>query len=118
MAALEDVAVFGRRINIGADGLALTRPLLILIYSGFRDQSFPWLFGGTTGEKPENNIGGERLVRGAANDTGAVFDRFSCCFWPLLIRMPFDVMHLKFRRQDLWSIVGWSGNGVFSGPSF
>ena len=37
MAALEDVAVFGRRINIGADGLALTRTLLILIYSGFRD---------------------------------------------------------------------------------
>ena len=31
MAALRDVAVFGRRINIGADGLALTRPLLILI---------------------------------------------------------------------------------------
>ena len=31
MAALEDVAVFGSRINIGADGLALTRPPFILI---------------------------------------------------------------------------------------
>ena len=42
MAAIVHVAVFGRRIN---DGMALTRPLLILIYCGFRDQSFPWLFG-------------------------------------------------------------------------
>ena len=31
MAALGDVAVFGRRINIGVNGLALTRTLLILI---------------------------------------------------------------------------------------
>jgi hypothetical protein len=79
MAALGDMAVFGRRINVGPDGLALTRPLLILIYSGFRDQSFPGTFGafdGTTGEKPGNNIGGELLVRGAVNDVGGVFDRF------------------------------------------
>ena len=45
MAAIVHVAKFGRRINIGAVGMALTRSLLILIYSGFRDQSFPWLFG-------------------------------------------------------------------------
>ena len=32
MAALEDVAVFGSRINLGAVGLDLTRTLLILIY--------------------------------------------------------------------------------------
>ena len=44
------------------------------------------------------------LVRGAANDTGAVFDRFSWCYWCLLIRMLFLVMDLElmeeFRRQS------------------
>ena len=119
MAALEDVAVFGRRINIGVNGMALTRPLLILIYSGFRDQSFlqssaPWE---RSRMSPGNIIGGERSVRGAANDMDAVFGLFSWCFLPLVIRMPFDVMHLDYRRQDLGSIVGGSGNGVFRFPS-
>ena len=30
----------------------------------------------------------------------AVFGLFSGCYWSLLIRMPFDVMHLEHRRQS------------------
>ena len=56
--------------------MALTHTLLILIDSGFRDQSFLGAFSGTTGEKPEKNIGGERSVRGAAKDISAVLGLF------------------------------------------
>ena len=41
-----------------------------------QDQSFPGAFSGTTGEKPGNNIGGERSVRGAAKDISAVLGLF------------------------------------------
>lgn len=78
MAAFGYVRDFGRRINIGVNGRVVIRTWSILEWCSVRP-FFPWNFGARSfaGKPTENNIGGERLVRGAANDTDAVYGPFS-----------------------------------------